>query len=93
MWGRKQKRIEELEQELEDALHNMANLMINFPDFAVAPMILGARSGVWYQVCGKVRFTGDPNNVQPGDLREVGDYVVTEINPPYYESYFDGSNK
>lgn len=93
MWGRKQKRIEELEERLEDALHNMANLTVKFPDFGFAPSIRGARSGVWYHVSGKARFTGDPNNFQPGDTREVGDYVVTEINPPSYESYFDGSNK
>lgn len=81
MFGRKQKRIEELEAELRDALANLVNVTVQFPEPARASFrAAAARKGQWYRASAQFRV-GD-------DSRELTDIFISE-SPS--DPYFDGA--
>lgn len=87
MWNRKQRRIEELEDQLSDALLNMVNVTVPMPP-NVSQVIASARKGTWYAV--RYQFRVGATWPTPGsaiDFAEVGMFEQQRSEPVY----FDGS--
>lgn len=83
MFGRKAKRIAELEGKLQDALENLVHVTVQFPKPAqVAFEAVRVRKGVWHQA--SVSFKVDDHG-----STLTGMYLGEQ--PPVQE-YFDGSN-
>lgn len=81
MWGRKAKRIVELEQELQHAKNNLA----------VARVVTGAgyltqnvvvEKGMWYRISYQFQHTGSK-------VLRVADLILEPVGQPI-TSYFDG---
>jgi hypothetical protein len=80
MWGRKAKRIRELEEQLVDARENVARVNVQIPRGMV--MVAEVRRGVWHTVSYRFMVDQTLKNVDFGDVS----VVANELTP-----YFDGS--
>jgi phenylpyruvate tautomerase PptA (4-oxalocrotonate tautomerase family) len=81
MWGRKQKRIEELEDQLADTLANLVHVTVPMPP-NVGQTIAGCRKGIWHRVSYMFMVTTEQTT-------PVTDVFVEEVEPR--SSYFDGA--
>lgn len=82
MWGRKARRIRELEASLQDALDNLMTVQVQFPA-SVWQTVRGIRKGMWYRV--SYLFMASADSVSYGDVF-VGEEQAGQV-------YFEGTTK
>lgn len=82
MWNRKQKRINELEWRLREALEDQVTVVIHTPE-PIARTLVGLPVGQWYHVSYDFRTTKE-------GLTTFRQALVTNESP--VRSYFDGTD-
>lgn len=85
MWNRKKKRIAELEEHLQDALENLTNVTVVFPEpVRMSFAQVGVRKGIWYRA--EVKFMVSDTGQS---ISSLGLYDIS--SEPFTRPYFDGS--
>lgn len=89
LFGRKEKRrIKELEEALEIALHDMTNVTVSFPPPVYAQVFRAVRKGRWYRFTTSFKVDDSGSSLTGAGLFEdsrVDDYFDGQMKPSVYD--------